>query len=68
MDETRAQTQKVLFPFLEKKNVPVITGFIGGNKTGSITTLGRGGSDYSGAIIGTCLDAAKCGYGRTLTA
>lgn len=59
MDETRAQTQKVLLPLLEKKTVPVITGFIGANKSGNITTLGRGGSDYSGALIGTSLDASE---------
>ena len=59
MDETRAQTRKVLLPLLEKKSVPVITGFIGANKAGNITTLGRGGSDYSGALIGTSLDASE---------
>ena len=59
MDESRVQTRKVLLPLLEKKSVPVITGFIGANKTGNITTLGRGGSDYSGALIGTSLDASE---------
>jgi aspartate kinase len=37
--------------------VPVITGFIGATENGASTTLGRGGSDYSGAIIGAALDA-----------
>jgi aspartate kinase len=36
---------------------PVITGFIGATASGAITTLGRGGSDYSGAIFGEALDA-----------
>ncbi|KPV44980.1 aspartate kinase, partial [Kouleothrix aurantiaca] len=36
---------------------PVITGFIGATEHGATTTLGRGGSDYSGAIIGAALDA-----------
>jgi aspartate kinase len=58
-DETRVQTRKVLLPLLESKKIPVITGFIGANKTGTITTLGRGGSDYSGALIGTSLDATE---------
>ncbi len=35
--------------------VPVITGFISSNVAGKTTTLGRGGSDYSGAIFGAAL-------------
>ncbi len=37
--------------------VPVITGYIGHTKRGEITTLGRGGSDYSAALIGAALKA-----------
>lgn len=37
--------------------VPVITGYIGKSKKGAVTTLGRGGSDYSAAIIGSALKA-----------
>ncbi len=59
MEQTRKKTRAVLLPLLEDKIVPVITGFIGANEKGIITTLGRGGSDYSGAIIGTCLDSAE---------
>lgn len=36
--------------------IPVITGFLGSAKNGETTTLGRGGSDYSAAIIGAALD------------
>ncbi len=36
--------------------VPVIGGFIGATAEGRTTTLGRGGSDYSAAIFGACLD------------
>ena len=39
--------------------VPVITGFIGKTEKGEITTLGRGGSDYSAAIIGSAIDAEE---------
>ena len=39
--------------------VPIITGFIGKTKTGEITTLGRGGSDYSAAIIGNAVNAEE---------
>lgn len=38
------------------KEVPVITGFIGKDSAGNITTLGRGGSDYTCAIIGAALN------------
>jgi aspartate kinase len=37
--------------------VPVVTGFIGSTDDGVVTTLGRGGSDYSAAILGAALDA-----------
>lgn len=40
-----------------KKTVPVVTGFIGAADDGSITTLGRGGSDYSATIIAAAIDA-----------
>lgn len=39
--------------------IPVITGFIGKNENNEITTLGRGGSDYSAAIIGSAIDAEE---------
>lgn len=39
--------------------VPVITGFIGKTEKGEITTLGRGGSDYTAAIIGSAIDAEE---------
>jgi aspartate kinase len=37
--------------------IPIITGFIAKTKNGEITTLGRGGSDYSAAIIGAAIGA-----------
>jgi aspartate kinase len=39
--------------------VPVITGYIGKNKAGDITTLGRNGSDFSATIIGAAIDAEE---------
>ena len=55
--QTRERTRARLLPLLERGVVPVITGFIGATEHGATTTLGRGGSDYSGAIIGAALDA-----------
>jgi aspartate kinase len=57
MAETTARCQARLLPLLQQGIVPVITGFIGATKEGIPTTLGRGGSDYSAAILGSALDA-----------
>jgi aspartokinase/homoserine dehydrogenase 1 len=57
MDVTAQQVETILLPLLNAGAVPVITGFIGGTADGVVTTLGRGGSDYSGAIIGAALGA-----------
>jgi aspartate kinase len=57
MDLTRDATRKRLLPLTEKSIVPVVTGFLGATRDGVRTTVGRGGSDYSGAIMAACLDA-----------
>ncbi len=57
MDETRERVAGRLGPLLNEGIIPVVTGFIGATRTGVTTTLGRGGSDYSAAILGDCLDA-----------
>ncbi|MBL8148196.1 MAG: aspartate kinase [Anaerolineae bacterium] len=49
--ETNAAIEAKLQPLLDKGIVPVITGFIGATADGHVTTLGRGGSDYSSAIF-----------------
>ncbi len=43
--------------FSRKDCIPVVTGFIGKDRKGNITTLGRGGSDYTGSIIGAAVKA-----------
>jgi len=57
MEATRAQVAARLAPLLDEGSIPVVTGFIGATEEGITTTLGRGGSDYSAAILGDCLDA-----------
>lgn len=57
MAETSELSRARLLPLLEQGIVPVVTGFIGTSKSGLPTTLGRGGSDYSAAILGSVLDA-----------
>ena len=39
--------------------VPVVTGFIGGSPSGATTLLGRGGSDYTAAVLGWALEAER---------
>lgn len=57
MDPTRERCEEFLAPVLERGVIPVVTGFIGATCDGALTTLGRGGSDYSATILGTALDA-----------
>lgn len=55
--ETEARTRAVLGPLLAQGQIPVVTGFIGATPSGVVTTLGRGGSDYSAALLGAALPA-----------
>ena len=57
MEPTCQRTRERLMPLLEAGVTPVVTGFIGATETGITTTLGRGGSDYTAALVGRCLDA-----------
>jgi aspartate kinase len=49
--------QKVLKPLLEAGKIPVLGGFVGATAEGTPTTIGRGGSDFSAALLGAALDA-----------
>jgi bifunctional aspartokinase / homoserine dehydrogenase 1 len=59
MDRTRDRCEARLAPLLGRGVIPVITGFIGATTEGVLTTLGRGGSDYSATILGAALDAGE---------
>ena len=59
MDATRERAAKVLAPLLEKRILPVVTGFNGSTLDGRPTTLGRGGSDFSASILAAALDARE---------
>lgn len=54
---TNAQVNARLRPLLSEGQIPVVTGFLGATRSGTTTTLGRGGTDYSAAIIGAALHA-----------
>ncbi len=57
LDQTDEQTRARLIPALRAGIVPVVTGYIGATADGVVTTLGRGGGDYSAALIGASLGA-----------
>ena len=57
MREVRERSAVILQPLLNDGVTPVVTGFIGATADGVLTTLGRGGSDYSATTLGAALDA-----------
>jgi len=56
-DESNERLSQHVKPLIEAQRVPVMGGFIGATRSGVTTTIGRGGSDFSAAIIGAGLDA-----------
>lgn len=56
---TREQAEAVVRPLLDAGQTVVMTGFIGAAPNGEITTLGRGGSDYSATLLGAALLASE---------
>lgn len=57
MDTTILRVSKNIKEVLLKGGLPVIGGFVGADQHGRITTFGRGGSDYTASIIGSCIKA-----------
>ena len=60
LDQTRERVEKQLVPRMHYGTVPVVTGFVGSTVDGVTTTLGRGGSDYSAAVLAAALGASEC--------
>ena len=59
LEASAGQLTRRLVPGLEAGRVAVVTGFIAATPQGVTTTLGRGGSDYSAAILGAALSAEE---------
>ncbi len=59
LEEIEKNAREVLLPQVRDKKVVVTQGYIGATAAGITTTLGRGGSDYSAAIIGAVLEATE---------
>jgi len=51
------RTADKLPPLIREGKVPVMGGFIGANEAGITTTLGRGGSDFTAALVGSAMSA-----------
>ncbi len=58
-DDTNAKLGEVVQPLIKLGRVPVMGGFIGANRAGITTTIGRGGGDFSAAIVGAGLSADR---------
>ncbi|HEY6305850.1 MAG TPA: lysine-sensitive aspartokinase 3 [Candidatus Angelobacter sp.] len=58
-EETDARLAEIVKPLLDRRRVPVMGGFIASSVDGAATTLGRGGSDFSAAIVGAGLNAER---------
>ena len=59
MRETTAALRTAVLSAVDAGRIPVLGGFVGATVEGHTTTLGRGGSDYSGAIVGAGIGAAE---------
>lgn len=57
MEATARQCREVLLPLLQQGQIPIVMGYSGATPNGQVTTLGRGGSDYSGTILGAAMNA-----------
>jgi aspartate kinase len=57
LDMTDIKVKERIAPLLQKQIIPVITGFVAADDKGIITTLSRGGSDYTASLIGSAIDA-----------
>jgi len=56
---TNEAARAEVLPLLQSAKIPVLGGFIGSSDKGVTTTLGRGGSDYTAALVGAALDARE---------
>lgn len=59
VDETNDLVKLELAPLIAAGEVPILGGFIAASRSGETTTLGRGGSDYSAALVAAALDASE---------
>ena len=58
-DKTNQRLQEKLLPLLDRKQIPVLGGFVAASSDGLPTTLGRGGSDFTATIVGAALGSVR---------
>lgn len=58
-EETRRRAGEYVWPLLEAGSVAVVPGYVGRAPDGSVTTLGRGGSDFSATVLGRALGSSQ---------
>ena len=59
VEEINDRLQDQLQPLIDKQRVPIMGGFVGATREGTTTTIGRGGSDFSAALVGAGLNAER---------
>jgi len=57
LEGTKQRVRSRIEPLLKNRIIPVICGFLGKDGAGNVTTIGRGGSDITGFLMGRCLGA-----------
>ena len=62
MDTTNLRVNAKILPLFQQSIIPVVTGFIGADQHGRVTTLGRSGSDYTATIIASCIQRKRSIY------
>lgn len=58
-DESYTLARGILLPLLDQGRIPVLQGYVGATAGGETTTLGRGGSDFTAALVGAAIDATE---------
>jgi bifunctional aspartokinase / homoserine dehydrogenase 1 len=59
VNATCSKVNEHLLPMLRRQIIPVVTGYIGATAAGRVTTLGRGGSDYTASLLAVCAQATE---------
>lgn len=59
LERTSVNARMLIYPLLRRGITPVVTGFLGRTADNRITTLGRGGSDFSASFIGRAINAKE---------
>ena len=59
VEEINDRLHDTVKPLIDQHRVPIMGGFVGATRAGVTTTIGRGGSDFSAALVGAGLDASR---------